>query len=98
MLDHWTEDWGWGPVVDQCFTLLSMIQGVTFGEVIVRLVFGFESLLKTLCEPKKKSKLKVIRKNLWLCMADKHGQIWKVANILIEYNKGDSEYNYYRCL
>ena len=95
MLDHWTDDWG--PAVDQCYNLLSMVLGVSFGEVIVRLVLGCESLLKTLCEPKKKSKLKVMRKNLWLCMADKHGQIWKVASILIEYNKGDSEYNYCRC-
>ena len=95
MLDHWIDDWG--PAVDQCYTLLSMVLGVSFGEVFVRLVFGCESLLKTLCEQKKKSKLKVIRKNLCLCMADKHGQIWKVANILIEYNKGDSEYNYCRC-
>ena len=92
MLDHWIDDWG--PAVDQCYTLLSMVLGVSFGELIVRLVLGCESLLKTLCEPKKKSKLKVIRKNLCLCMADKHGQIWKVANFLIEYNKGDSEYNY----
>ena len=92
MLDHWIDDWG--PAVDQCYTLLSMVLGVSFGELIVRLVLGCESLLKTLCEPKKKSKLKVIRKNLCLCMADKHGQIWKVANILIEYNEGDSEYNY----
>lgn len=81
MLDHWTEDWG--PVVDQCFTLLSMILGVTFGEGIVILVFGFGSLSNTLFEPKKKSKLKVIRKNLWLCMADKHGQIWKVSLMIV---------------
>ena len=65
----------------KCFTLLSMTMGVVCGELITRLVLGFESLIKSLCGPKK-STMKVIMKNLWLCMADKNGQIWKVANVL----------------
>ena len=85
MLHLWMEDWSlWA--VNQCYTLLSIILGVVLGEFILRISLGLESLLKTIFEPRK-SKIKVIRKNLWLCMADKNGQTWKVANILIEYQR-----------
>ena len=63
-----------------------MILGVVLGEFILRISLGLESLWKTIFEPRK-SKIKVIRKNLWLCMADKNGQTWKVANILLEYQR-----------
>ena len=66
--------------MDTCFTLLSMTLGVVCGELITRLVLGFESVLKSLFEPKK-SWMKVVKK-FWLCMADKNGQNWKVANVL----------------
>ena len=83
MLDLWTEGWSiWA--VNQFYTLLSMILGVVLGEFFLRISLGLESLWKTILEPRK-SKMKVIRKNLWLCMADKNGQIWKVANVLIKY-------------
>ena len=79
MFDNWFEERS--QTVDKCYTLLSVTLGVVFGELITRLVFGFESLVKTLLFEPKKSRIKVI-KNLWLCMADKNGQIWKVANVL----------------
>ena len=85
----------WSNLEHQCYTLLSMILGVVLGELLRRFVLSLESLWKTLCEPKK-SKMKGIKRNLWLCMADKHGQIWKVANILIEYYNRNYDKNHYR--
>ena len=87
MLDHWTEGWPlWA--VNQYYTLLSMILGVVLGEFILRISLGLESLCKTILEPRKnedEEKMKVIWKNLRLCMADKNEQTWKVANVSIKY-------------
>ena len=80
MFDYWIEERS--QVVDKCYTLLSMTLGIVCGELITRFVLGFESLVKTLLFEPKKSTIKVIKKNLWLCMADKNGQNWKVANVL----------------
>ena len=79
MFDYWIEERS--QVVDKFYTLLSMTLGVVCGELITRFVLGFESLVKTLLFEPKKSTIKVI-KNLWLCMSDKNGQNWKVANVL----------------
>ena len=68
-------------LVEQCSSLLNMGLGVMCGEICIRLAFFLESFCKTLLKTKKKKMID----DLWNCLADRHGQIWKVSNVLLEY-------------